>query len=212
MKRWTKEEDDILISNRTAGVSPKDIHSILPHRSLGAVHTRLNLLRKREGLIFPHGNLTWSDDELLNAVRKYKTTEALNTYRQKHEPWATTVCRRFGTWSDALNLVGLPTNKGNLTAEKSTRLYLVYFTDCDLYKIGLTQKTVKDRFNLRNSVQELDFIIIEDLTEARCLEKELLSILKPYQAKTYPDYMYKDGHTECFAGIEISKLEDIYNL
>lgn len=24
--------------------------------------------------------------------------------------------------------------------------------------------------------------------------------------------MYKDGHTECFEGVKISKLEDIYNL
>lgn len=211
MKRWSEEEDDIILRAREASESLSNIESLLPLRSKGAIATRFNYL-KNKGRPVKHGNSKWSDELLLKAVIKYRTAEALNNYRTKDEPWATTVARRFNGWTNALIAAGLKPNDSCLSPHKITTLYLVYFQDCDLYKVGLTQKDVKLRFNKRSTVKLLDSIDFDDLQEARDFEKELLGIIKPFRAKEYPDYLYKDGHTECFSVEKLESLEAIYNL
>lgn len=51
--------------------------------------------------------------------------------------------RRFGSWNKAVLAAGLDLNTGKLINSKETILYLVQFEK--FKKIGITQRTIKDR-------------------------------------------------------------------
>lgn len=96
---------------------------------------------------------------------------------------------------------GMPRNK-------STIVYLVYFIDEDFYKIGITQRTIKDRFYGQSTYEVIDSINFDSLTDALILESEVLSNMK--HSQYIPNSLKWGGKTECFKSI--TKINSIKEL
>ena len=84
---------------------------------------------------------------------------------------------------------------GGLKEQYPTKVYLVYFLEECLYKIGITQRSIADRFARYppyEIILQLDDLPLE---EARRIEKEWLSTVQEY--KVLP-VLFQSGKTECF--------------
>lgn len=88
--------------------------------------------------------------------------------------------------------IGVPKNSPAIT-------YLVYISEYDLYKIGVTSKTIKERMN-DNKLSESKYEVILERyfkygSDAMQLEKEWLSSIEEYKINTG---LLKTGNTETF--------------
>ena len=86
--------------------------------------------------------------------------------------------------------------KGGFKPTKPATTYLIHFPELDLYKVGITNRTVKERFCQEPQPYE---VILERHhtkgTDARKLETEWLSNLKPLLHNTNE---LTSGNTETF--------------
>ena len=191
---WSKEEEDLLANNMD--LSYKEIASMLG-RTEGSVATKA----KRMGLarVF-HGNFT--DEQLLAVVRKYRSRDALKY--SKELITAKMVEHRFGGWKEALRIAGLDQNECSLLPNKDTILYLVDFGE--FKKVGITQRTIKDRFRDGYiNYKILDFVTFSSLEDALDAEREILSNMEKYK---YIPEDFNNGKTECFK-FDCTLLEEI---
>ena len=65
---------------------------------------------------------------------------------ENDRPSYLTYIKRFGSWNEALRLAGRDKNLGGFDSAKPTIVYLVYFIAEDLYKVGITQRSISQRF------------------------------------------------------------------
>ena len=96
---------------------------------------------------------------------------------------------------------------GNLSASAITTLYLVKFDD--VYKIGITQQRIKDRFTGAPRYTILDSLdtTLEDAWELERLIKNSEHITK---VEPIDSWFRRNGRTECFVTKEeISTLEEL---
>lgn len=193
--RWSDEETELLYALREQGKTFPEISKIMG-RTLESVKSR----HKNQRGKYPQG-YDLRDEELLDLVRKYKVKNIINYKRLAGEPSAGVIERRFGSWSEAMKLAGVPINSGNLDLNKETLLYLIDFGH--FKKIGITQKTVQERFRGFN-FELLDLVKYDELIPAWETERELLDLVKPWKFK--PIELIGNGATECFKWDECCDL------
>lgn len=186
--RWTPEEHELLYLLKSEGMKWSEIAKRIG-RSLESCKTHY-----KRGYGFPVlGYNDWSEERLLELVQKYKNKQLLNYCRDEGEPSAIVIERRFGSWSKAMELAGVVSNKGNLILDKKTLLYLIDFGE--FKKIGITQRSLELRFS-GFDFKILDLVEYDELIPAWETEQELLKILKPWRYK--PIELIGNGATECF--------------
>lgn len=148
----------------------------------------------------------FTNEQLLDMVRKYRSYNAMHSDRQDDEPSPRIVALRFGSWSAATNLAGVQACSG-LREDRETTVYLVRIQNL-YYKIGITQMSVLARFRAKGvkDVVLIDSVLMDNLTSAVELEKELLNLVK--EARVSPNI---EGFTECFEVRDnLTQLSDLY--
>lgn len=199
-------KDSIIIDLRQAGYNSSFIADYLGC-SKRMIEKRISFLLASN--LINRKNKIWSDEELLNAVETYKTCDNLFEAASfnKTLPYPQRVFSRFGSWNIAKLILGLELSKVGLKPEMDTILYLIKFKD--FYKVGITQRTIKQRFIFGYEEYKIIDSIILDLEAALESEKELLEIVKPYK---FEPINFK-GYSECFkTNVELKELGDIYVL
>jgi len=97
-----------------------------------------------------------------------------------------------------------------LDKEKSTILYLLYFEEEDMYKVGITQRTISLRFSGSPKYTIIDSL---ETNVEECLELEDSILGSMFKFKYVPSnpWFERNGKTECFKLPEsISSLEELF--
>lgn len=99
-----------------------------------------------------------------------------------------------------------------LDKNKLTTLYLLYFEEEDMYKVGITQRTVSLRF-----AGSPKYIIVDqletDVEECLDLEEAVLSSMFKFKYLPANPWFERNGKTECFKlATPVSSLEDLFAL
>lgn len=179
--KWTEYEEKRL--KQLAGFSIAYIAKELG-RSESSIYKKLKQTIKPV-------KVEYSDEYLLDLVRKYKTQDNLNYNRLETEPSAPVITKRFGSWNQALIEAGESINKYGLNPEIDTIVYLVKFEK--FFKVGLTQRSVAERLRGFPKFTLIDEIIL-DYSSAKQFETDILNYVKPY--KIIGDL--PNGNEECF--------------
>lgn len=214
-KKWTPEEEKIIVELRNQGLTCPEIAQIHNSRTEASIKLRFSKMVK-EGRLSNQGHNKYdhyTNDQLLELVKLYRTNSAWREARRKNPglPDPTLVARRFNSWNNAIALAGLEVKYG-LDSESETTLYLVYFAHEDFYKIGITQNSVKMRFKGYPCYQEIDTKIYPNLKSAREIEKQLLNIVRDYSYLPL-EFGYGRGHHECFQPLtKLASFDDILRL
>jgi hypothetical protein len=200
-KAWLDSEVESLLKLKEEGASFSEI-SILLNRSKRSVESKYYLIKggkSNQGSFGKSKVYTQTEEELLALVVKYRTRDNMSENRLEGEPSTRTVERYFGSWSNATKLAGIESKYG-LKRGTPTILYLVDFQE--FKKVGITQRSVEQRFSYGMPYRLLDQVIFDDFSEALEFEKEILSNVELYDPG--PPFI---GRTECFRG-DFELLED----
>lgn len=202
-KPWTEAEDLQLIELRNQDIPYKEIERILG-RGPNSVRKRATILSGKGHMrLREHPTSTfnrcpekesksWTDKELLELVSKYRTQDNLNYNREPGEPSSYPIVKRFGTWTAAVEAAGIVRNLGAFDSLKKTIFYIVKFDD--LCKLGITQRTVKERL-IGFPKYEILYENSMDFDSAWKLERAALKFIEPYKIiGNLPN-----GNTECFS-------------
>lgn len=140
----------------------------------------------------------FTDEELLTILRTAENT-ASNTWRAgPYIPSVTEYRKRFGSWSNALYLAGV-VSSGGTKAANTTILYLIRFLKEDIYKIGITQRSIKDRLIGYPEYEVLLDISFEEYKDAKSMETSWLRNVLPYKIdNNILEEHGLSGFTECF--------------
>lgn len=193
--KWTTEEENLLINFRNEGRSYSYIAKQL-NRSEVAVKQRGSLLI-RAGRLKGKTQVAkrfFTSEELLEIVRNYHSHDALKRASSGNPdlPNPKTIQERFGSWAEARLLAKAGSSPGQMQKHWPTILYLVKFEN--YYKIGITQRTVRERFWGYPEYELIDQILYPDLESAYNNEQNILSKVNLYDAKD----LSGKGKTECF--------------
>lgn len=90
-----------------------------------------------------------------------------------------------------------------LNVEKPCYLYLLYFKQLDLYKIGISKNIRTRQSHLTQPSQLLDSVLISTGLQAKNIEKYLLTKYKDY---LYNSKVLKSGNTETFKNLPLTKV------
>jgi hypothetical protein len=146
----------------------------------------------------PQHNPVLSAEELISFVKEYKTIDAYRAFCKEanNAPAESQFYKVFGSWTQARIAAGLPPSSGNLDSTEPTTVYLVWFVEDDVFKVGVTQRSVQQRFASTN----LDYHVVDSIScsmeAALLLEKEILNRYK--NSLVYFDKLESNGATECF--------------
>lgn len=196
--KWTPELESKLCELHRQGLSYMDISRELccsfdSAKKIGSKYIKAGLLERRAKVGLPV-------EDVLSIVRKYRTrdnTPSTLVYQ---------VLREFGTWEKALIAADLPLNLGGtMDLDKPTLLYLLKFGG--FYKVGLTQRSLKQRFYGSPPFLVLD-TYESSLGEVVALEREILAKV----TKFIPEHPWfeRNGKTECFISEKpLEGLEDL---
>ena len=192
---WTKENDQQLISLHQAKTSIREIAKQL-NRTEPAIKGRVQKFIK-EGLLVgktQKAKRHFTSEELLKFVEEYRSYEALKRASSGNPnlPNPKTIQERFGSWGEARKLAGVYSHVGTLQPHWPTILYLIKFDG--FYKVGITQRTVRERFWGYPEYELIDEVLYPDLESAYETEQEILSKVKLYEAIE----LSGKGKTECF--------------
>lgn len=208
---WSLEEEELLIKLRDIGVENSEIAGKLG-RSVYSVKGKVKKLiksGKAESRLRGKSEYAyWSDEDLLKEVAK-AVSKSNAPIQLPH-----VIDVRFGSWGAAQKLAKVvPKGSGYLDENKLTRLYLIRFYT-GVYKVGITQQTVKKRFSgTKNASYEIIDLLETDLFNACYLEIECLKAVKKYQFIAEEELRGTEGKTECFIPPHpIHSLEEIFDL
>lgn len=137
----------------------------------------------------------YSNEKLLQILldNPGKTREEFRNDKTLPDP--STYTNRFGSWTKALEMVGLPTGKSSLT---NTHVYLIHFIDEDFYKVGITQQGIRQRFYGHPKYEVLIDMVFSNLEDAKIKEQEWLYNVKDYIYSPINFPQGRRGQTECF--------------
>lgn len=191
-KRWTDEDISIIKQLTEAGWSSADISKEFDwsEDSIKGLRSKYN--------IRSINNRAYTKEELIAFLQtaEYKTFEYFNK-PGNGLPAGSTYLKYFGSWNAALEAAGLDPNKSTLNPYKLTKVYLIDFGE--VYKIGITQQTLEQRFRASGYPSFEPILVIEtSLKEAKEIEEQWLNAVKEY--KYVPDNWPKEGRggSECF--------------
>lgn len=146
------------------------------------------------------------DTPLLELVARYPTMKEYerNLFKDKLPP-VKRIVKEYGSWTKAKELCGQGRHKSAHAPGAPTLLYLLRFVEGDFYKIGITQKPLRQRFAGYPCYEILE---VEALELEKALEQEKYLLTKyrdgAYSPSNWPEHA--QGHTECFIWYEIPKL------
>ncbi len=192
---WTKENDQQLISLHQAKTSIRELAKQL-NRSEPAIKARVQKFIK-EGILTGKKTVAkrhFTSEELLAAVKEYRSHDALKRASSGNPdiPNPKTVQERFGSWGEARKLADVYESTGVMQPHWPTILYLIKFDG--FYKVGITQRTVRERFWGYPEYELIDEVLYPDLESAYETEQEILSKVSLYEAAE----LSGKGKTECF--------------
>ena len=197
---WTTEEDDILKDLVKDGLTYKEISELIPGRTEDACAIRASTkgLTKQ---IASRNHTKLSKNELIELIKIEPSSNKHPTYIYHN------ALRLFGSWAEAQKQAGVRSKMGFMRPELPTTVYLVYFKDENLYKIGITQVGINKRFSGYPEYEIIDSLET-NLDNALEIEKRVLSLVN----KTEP-ISFKRGKTETFTSeFKINKITDITRL
>lgn len=195
---WTAEEDEELKFLRREGFTINEICDFMPTRTFYSIAERFNSLDEKKHVM--KEQRFWTDEELLDLVRRYNTLSAYSSASTSNKdlPSPKTITTRFDGWRKAVRAAGLSDNKaGGMDVTKPTKLYLVKFVEENFLKLGLTQRTVKQRF-YGFPKYEILFEAEYEYATAKQKEYEWLVKLAPHKYIPENPIFKGKGHTECF--------------
>lgn len=140
--------------------------------------------------------IKYTDEELLDIIRNsdIKTYNHFNS-PESGTPSAVTYVKRFGSWSKAIELAGVPKNGFSMLEDKETIVYLIEFES--FYKLGITQQSIKARFSGYPYYTIIFTLTFPTLSEAKTLEKTWLNNVSEYRTLGI-GFPRDNGSTECF--------------
>jgi len=211
MSRWSIEDTNKLIALRAEGYSYIDIAKELSIKE-GRVRSKVSYLIKKGVLTRDYikgrsRDIPYTEDDYIKLIKKYSTFENYqsNVCIDKLPP-VDRIRKYYGSWTKARQAAGLDGSIGVLDPAKPTTFYLLYFFDEDFYKVGLTQRSLNDRFSGYPEYCVLD-TINTTLDIAKRLESSTLSSYDKYHPQHCKFYREhgggSGGHTECFKSDEI---------
>jgi hypothetical protein len=136
-----------------------------------------------------------SDQQLLDILKDAEDTREVAFSPGNDRPSYLTYIKRFGSWNEALRLAGRDKNLGGFDSTKPTIVYLVYFIAEDIYKVGITQRSISQRFTSYPEYNVILYHEIDDLEEAKSLERTWLDNVKSLK---HTAVSFSGGRTECF--------------
>ena len=204
---WTDEQllDAVREFRSTAKLNEAAVTNRFKYPSPSAVVKRFGSMRNaRDAAGIPQRDRIykdWTDDELLAFVETYVTRTAYEEACKgnMNMPAASTIASRFDNWKGAQARAGVLHHRksGGLQPGVDTIVYLVNFIDEDFLKLGITQRSVKERLK---GYPEYEILWYEnyDYPTARLKEKEWLVKLDKYRYTPKNPYFKMRGSTECF--------------
>ena len=144
-------------------------------------------------------------EELIEEVKKYKLLDKMREAKANGiaTPSEKQIIRSFGSWRNARVAAGLPCIATTFDREVETLVYLVWFVEDDVFKVGVTQKSLQERGKRWPEYYVVD-CISTSAAAALSLEKKVLE--KFYNTKFYYDKIEGNGATECFKYNDIPSL------
>jgi len=144
-------------------------------------------------------------EELIEEVKKYKILDTMREAKANgiSTPSEAQIRKAFGNWRNARVAAGLPCIATTFDEEVETLVYLIWFIEDDIFKVGITQKTLQERGRGWPEYYVVD-CISTSAQAALSLEKRVLE--KFYSTKIYYDKIEGNGATECFTYNDIPSL------
>ena len=206
-RKWTQEEDAQLVELHKLNTAIKIIAQTLG-RTEASIKMRVQGFIKSGTLVGKTqvAKKHFSSEELLATVKEYRSYDALKRASSGNPnlPNPKTVQERFGSWGEARKLADVYESAGVMQPYWPTILYLVKFKD--FYKVGITQRTVRERFWGYPEYELIDEVLYPDLESAYDTEQDILSKVELYEAKE----LSGKGKTECFTyQTELSSLLEL---
>jgi len=204
MKRWTEDDVKVLKEQMELGTLYKDIGLILDKTSNAIKNKAFKLKLKSKN------NTMAKTNELYDTELKIKnpTTIRIEDYIN-YDTKILHKCLVCGTEykcfpSNKLDGYGhcgrkKSNGQGRISSNKPGTTYLVYFQNEDIYKVGVTSKTVKERMtDNKLSIKDYEVILerhFDTGDKAMELEKKWLSNINHLKVNTG---LLKNGNTETF--------------
>jgi hypothetical protein len=188
MKKWTEEEITTVINLHGIKTPLKQIAE-----TIGCTYDQLCYIVRKlisEGKLVSYRSnpSIYTKEQLIDFIQEYKSRDACPN------PIRHAINKMFGSWSKGLEAASMTSNIGGLVdPSKPLMLYLLQFDG--FYKIGVTQRTLQQRFSGAPHYEVID-TYCSDLDEVLSLEKEILSKVE----RVLPEHPWfkRNGKTECF--------------
>ena len=191
-KKWTTEDFTRLTELVEEGHTAKQI-SVIMRASESSIKT----YRSKLGLSSKSESKHYTNEELIQILKDYPNPTSDKFKLDSSVPDPSTYARHFGSWVKAMELAGLELNIGTLKEDKPTKVYLVEFIDEGYYKVGITQRSIAERFS---GCPKYNILLSLEMTlaEAKILEATWLKNVEEY--KIVPEFVHPErrGSTECF--------------
>lgn len=158
----------------------------------------------------------WEYNSMKHDFSYADIVECIKSYRSRDEwvaarksgvllPSERQIVKLFGSWSKAKSELGFKKIGAALDPEKPTTVYMLWFVEEDIFKVGITQRTIDMRFQGYPEYAIVDSRVLP-LDDARALEKATLEKYKDTRG-TPKDPVFrrggKGGFTECFYCSEV---------
>ena len=148
-----------------------------------------------------------SIEDILECMKTYETRDDWVEAKRAGAvtPSERQIQQAFGSWTDAKIAAGFMPIGAALDPERATIVYLVWFVEEDIFKVGITQRNIKMRFHGYPEYVVVDSVSTT-LKAARALEKTTLEKYKDTKAVPNDPVFQakgKGGFTECFYCSEV---------
>ncbi len=189
--QWSVDKVELLIKLREEGKTYKEIGEALGDISESTVANKMVELMKRGKVIPKQIQKDWTEEEeaLVCELRSQNVSNGQIAER---------LGRTLGSVANHISLLikqGRLDPYGNIDRNYPCKLYLIYFTEENFYKIGITQNTINTRFQGYPTYKIIEVLNFDTLEKAREVEARVKKMVEPYQ---YHPLVFKYGATECF--------------
>lgn len=201
-KKWTKEED-LLLSENYPILGAKACMALIPNRTYTSINQRASLLRLNTTY---HINPKWSNKQYQEKLAELEiNADNVEEYINANTP-ILHQCMEGHQWkatpSHILRDTGCPyCSKYGFKRGAPAILYYIKIVHENLcyYKIGVTNRTVEERFILDKD-KIIQVLYIKQFLTGKEAENEERKILKNFQSlrQNIPGFLKSTGNTELF--------------
>jgi len=199
MKRWAKDEEELLYLWKTQDWSNIDIANELDRtkESVKKKCIQLNIKSTLTNKVYSHTYYEKKVSKVFNVLEPYINSRTkilheciLCKSKYKRKPVISNI-------NKGCKYCGVKNNTGSIGLTGAGIIYLVYIPKYNFYKFGITSKSCKERMkDLCISTYEIILEIkYKNAIDVINLEKQWFLALKPYLVNTE---LLKSGNTETF--------------